>query len=72
MGNLVTQLMKKPQYEDPIDTARLLVEQNITLLVDNRVSDNYKSHFLSLNNSIWNEVADLGKPSYSKMLITFI
>ena len=50
--------MKKPQFEDPINNVKDLVEQNITLFVFNSTYLTWKEYFMKQNISEWTEVAE--------------
>ena len=62
LGNLVTQLMKKPQFEDPIDTLKDLVERKITIFQQDFYLDTTKDFYYAINTSEWNYVADTMVP----------
>ena len=50
--------MKKPQFEDPIDSVKDLVEQNITIIEKSSLFLNYREFYLYQNTSEWTHVAN--------------
>ena len=59
---MVTQLMKTPQFEDPINTVKDLVDQNITIFEYRHKFDDSRSFYLRENTSDWNHVANTMLP----------
>ena len=57
--------MKTKQFEDPIDSAADLVQQNITLFSFDYLTEQYRAHMKSLNISEWTHVANNFIPAYS-------
>ena len=60
MGDLISGFMIEPSFEDPIDSAEDLVNNNITLFANSefRVFESLKDHLLSLNISEWTIAAE--------------
>ena len=55
--------MKRPQFEDPIDTLKDLVDQNITIFEYDFLFNNLRSVYLSVNTSEWDSVAQTMVPA---------
>ena len=55
---MVTQLVEKPQFEDPIDNVYDLVSQNITLIEGGPYFEVTKKLLLNQTNSNWTHVAN--------------
>ena len=62
LGNLVTQLMRKPQFEDPINTVNDLVDRNITLTQIDLFFDGDQYFYLRVNTTEWDHVANTMVP----------
>ena len=58
LGNLVSQIMKSPQFEDPINTVKDLVERNITVFQYESALASTKRSYLHYNISEWSHVAN--------------
>ena len=63
LGNLVSQLMKIPQFEDPINTVQDLVQRNITIFESNSNLVASKTSFLKLDSSDWEHIANTMIPT---------
>ena len=63
MGNLISQLMRIPQHENPINTVQDLVEHNITIFEHDLVLDDRRNFYLRANISEWNHVAKTMVPA---------
>ena len=58
LGNLVTQLMKIPQFEDPINTVQDLVDHNITIFEYEYLFENQRNVYLNLKDEDWAKVVN--------------
>ena len=63
LGNMVTQLMKIPQLDDPINTPKDLEKSNITIFKEYYIFDNHKMWYSSVNTSEWNYLANTMVPA---------
>ena len=63
LGNLVSQLMKIPQFEDPINTVQNVVDNNITIFMEKRLFDNRKSFYFLQKTTQWDHVANRMVPA---------
>ena len=52
----------RPRFEDPIDSAKDMVEKNITLIFDPRTIEQWKLIFLSFNMTEWTIIAETMMP----------
>ena len=58
LGNLISSLMRIPQFEDPIDTVKDLVDQNITIFSDRRMFQNLKEKFKNAHSTDWLQLSE--------------
>ena len=57
LGNLVSQVMRQEEFEDPIDTVSDLVDRNIIVLESSPVYNKLKNDILQLGSTEWTAVA---------------
>ena len=58
LGNLVSQLLRRTTYEDPIDNVKDIADNNITIVQIDYFYEIYRNLYRDQNTSEWNYVAD--------------
>ena len=58
MGDLISNVLMPPMYEDPVNSVNDLVEKNITVFDYQRTANRTWIHLKSLQTTEWNTVAD--------------
>ena len=58
LGNLVSQVITTPQFEDSIETVEDFLKQNMTLFSYRSSFESRKKWLLSLNDTLWTQVVD--------------